>query len=263
MDEDDYTPAVTPVQAIDGGMWLKRDDLFSIAGVRGGKVRACWTICTNARDRGGLVGVVTASHRPSPQGHIVAAVARRLGVPCRVHTPKGEFTDQMNFAAACGAEIFQHKLGYNNVIIKRATDDALQLGSGWLHVPFGMESRVAVQSVSDEVRNLPAEARRLVVPVGSGISLSGILRGLREWKIDLPVLGVMSGANSVERLDRHAPPDWRSRVTLVPSGVDYHRRVDAVLGGVRLDPVYEAKCVKFLIPGDVLWCVGIRAGIPS
>lgn len=33
------------------------------------------------------------------------------------------------------------------------------------------------------------------------------------------------------------------------------------LGGVRLDPIYEAKCVPFLLPGDLFWCVGIRATV--
>src|SRR5262245_446260 len=164
---EDYTPTLTPVEEYDG-FWVKRDDLYCLAGVRGGKVRACWALCKDAEAQ----GLVTASHRPSPQGHIVSAVAKRLGIPCRVHTPLGEYTDQMQQAADNGAVITQHECGYNNVIIKRAMDDAVRLG--WLHVPFGMECKQAVQSVSEQVRNLPLEIKRLVVPVGSGISLAGI-----------------------------------------------------------------------------------------
>ena len=29
--------------------------------------------------------------------------------------------------------------------------------------------------------------------------------------------------------------------------------------GLVLDPVYEAKCLPYLEPGDVLWTVGVRA----
>lgn len=236
---------------------MKRDDLFCVGGVRGGKVRGCWAIATAA---GKPAGLVTASHRPSPQSQIVAAVARKLGVPCRVHAPFGPFTDEMKFAAALGAEFTQHDCGYNNVIIRRAKDDAARLG--WLEIPFGMEHERAVDGTAEQVRNLPDVARRLVIAVGSGISLAGVLRGMKKYRIDLAVLGVMSGADSRKRLDKYAPPDWRDTVELVPSGADYHTRVSATLGGVLLDPIYEAKCVKFLRPGDVLWCVGIRRTPP-
>ncbi|KKK60758.1 hypothetical protein LCGC14_3021180, partial [marine sediment metagenome] len=40
--------------------------------------------------------------------------------------------------------------------------------------------------------------------------------------------------------------------------VDYHTNVDAKIGGIKLDAVYEAKCIPFLEPGDLFWIVGIR-----
>ncbi len=247
----DYTPTLTPVEYHDG-IWVKRDDLYCLGGVRGGKVRACYVLCKDTK----LPGLVTASHRPSPQGHIVSAIAKYLGLQCRVHTPKGEFTDQMEQARDNGAVITQHDMGYNNVIIKRATDDAQRLG--WLHVPFGMECKQAIESASGQVRNLPEEAKRLVIPVGSGISLAGVLQGMKRYGINLPVLGVMSGADSRERLNRYAPVNWKNTVTLVPSGVPYHTNVKAKVGTVDLDWTYEGKCAKFLEPGDILWCVGIK-----
>jgi hypothetical protein len=49
-------------------------------------------------------------------------------------------------------------------------------------------------------------------------------------------------------------------VTLVPSGLDYHDEAPRQsIAGLSLDPIYEAKCIPFLEPGDVLWVVGIRA----
>jgi 1-aminocyclopropane-1-carboxylate deaminase/D-cysteine desulfhydrase-like pyridoxal-dependent ACC family enzyme len=101
--------------------------------------------------------------------------------------------------------------------------------------------------------------RRLVVPVGSGMSLAGILWGLdqRNWR--LPVLGVCVGANPEARLERYAPYVWPLRVHLVYSALGYHQRpARTALEGVELDPVYEAKCVAYLRPGDCLWVVGIR-----
>jgi hypothetical protein len=44
------------------------------------------------------------------------------------------------------------------------------------------------------------------------------------------------------------------------AGLDYHQHAPvAALGGLELDPVYEAKCLPFLRPGDLLWVVGRRA----
>jgi hypothetical protein len=165
----------------------------------------------------------------------------------------------MNFAAANGATIIQHAMGYNNVISKRAIDDGKELG--WFYVPFGMECPEAIQSTSEQVRNLPYDAKRLVVPIGSAISLSGILCGLDRYKISIPVLGVMVGADRRKKLDQYAPKRWSEMAEIVNAGVDYHHRVDACVGGVKLDPIYEAKCARFLKSGDVLWLVGIRHSV--
>ena len=72
------TTAPTPLQQVDN-LLVKRDDLFKIAGVCGGKARTCWAMGQGAS------GLVTASSRSSPQANIAAHVAKALGVPCRVH----------------------------------------------------------------------------------------------------------------------------------------------------------------------------------
>ena len=162
-----------------------------------------------------------------------------------------------------GAEIEQHKPGYNSVIIKRARDDAAQ--RGWREIPFGMECVEAVQQTAQQVGNLPRNIERIVVPVGSGMSLAGILTGLCNSGRSIPVLGVKVGADPTKRLDKYAPPNWRELSEIVDSGVPYARKVQVDFP-IKLDPIYEAKCVKFLRPGDLLWVVGIResaAVLPS
>lgn len=246
--------ALTPVQRR-GGYAVKRDDLFEYAGVRGGKVRGCLALAA------GAVGLVTAGSRSSPQCAIVAAVGRELGLPVRLHTPTGELSPELIAARDAGAEIVQHRAGYNTVIVARAREDAA--ARGWTEIPFGMECDEAVAQTRRQALNLPDDVRRLVVPVGSGMSLSGILWGLADAGRLLPVLGVVVGADPTDRLNEYAPPDWRSRVTLVPSGVDYDERVSATLDGLALDPVYEAKCLRFLEPGDCLWVVGVRGSLTA
>lgn len=244
--------ALTPVDQVGDGLWAKRDDLFCVAGARGGKARTAWELAQGAS------GLVTAGSRHSPQVNIVAHVARKLGVPCRVHTPTGELSAEVLQARDYGAEVLQHKPGYNSVIIARAREDAKS--RGWLDVPFGMECQAAIDLTRLQVANIPPEVKRLVVPVGSGMSLAGILWGLKDKKSDLPVLGVCVGADPAKRLDKYAPPDWAKRVQLVESKLDYHEQPkETTVGGLGLDPIYEAKCIPMLQHGDCLWVVGIRA----
>ena len=247
---EDYTERLTKVEQR-GDYFFKRDDMFAIAGSRGGKVRSCWILAQ------GAVGLVTAGSRQSPQVNIVANIAKRLGIPCRVHTPEGELTPELISARRLGAEIIQHKAGYNSVIVARSREDAKALG--WTEIPFGMECKEAIKQTRGQVENIPEQAKRLVVPVGSGMSLSGILHGLNDNGIVMPVLGVMVGADPTKRLDEYAPKNWREMVTLINAGVDYHDRAKTTeIEGVVLDPIYEAKCIPFLEKGDCLWCVGIR-----
>lgn len=249
--DPDNTPEVTPIEQ-HGEIWIKRDDFFCVAGVRGGKVRTCWGLVQGAN------GLVTAGSRASPQVNIVAQIARRLGIPCRVHTPTGELSPEVSMAKAAGAEVVQHKAGYNNVIIARARNDAA--ARGWKNIPFGMECQEAVEATASQVKDIPDGVARIVVPVGSGMSLAGILQGISRSGRRIPVLGVRVGADPEKRLDKYAPANWRKMVTLVKSGSDYHTEAPVQeYDGIQLDPIYEAKCIPLLEPGDLFWIVGIRA----
>jgi 1-aminocyclopropane-1-carboxylate deaminase/D-cysteine desulfhydrase-like pyridoxal-dependent ACC family enzyme len=141
-------------------------------------------------------GLVTAGSRSSPQVNIVAHIAKTLGIPCRVHTPAGELSPEVQAAVGAGAEVVQHKAGYNNVIIKRARDDAK--ARGWREIPFGMECTEAVTQTRGQVASIAEAVRagaikRVVMPVGSGMSLAGVLHGLRGHGLTVPVVGVVVG----------------------------------------------------------------------
>jgi hypothetical protein len=253
----DNMPDVTPVEKHDD-IWMKREDYYTFGGVRGAKVRTCMMLVERAREQG--AGVVTAGSRQSPQVNFVAQIAAALGVPCRAHVPSGAMTPELVAAKSVGAEIVQHEAGYNTVIVARAREDAA--ASGWVEIPYGMESPEAVEFTKPQVVNVPKGAKRLVNAVGSGMTLAGILWGLAEAGIDLPVVGVCVGHPPEDRLDRHAPPGWRDMVTLVDEPSDYHDPAkETVFRGVQLDPWYEAKCIGYLEPGDLLWVSAIRPSV--
>jgi hypothetical protein len=65
------------------------------------------------------------------------------------------------------------------------------------------------------------------------------------------------GKDPTKRLDKWAPSDWRDRCQLVRSKLDFDKPApDVRLGDVELDPIFEAKCLPFLEPGDLFWVVG-------
>jgi 1-aminocyclopropane-1-carboxylate deaminase/D-cysteine desulfhydrase-like pyridoxal-dependent ACC family enzyme len=246
---------LTPVER-HGNIWIKRDDLFEVAGCYGGKARTCYSLAQEAKKLG-YSGLVTASARTSPQSAIVAKVARYLGLTARCHMPTGGYTEMMMLAEASGAEIIQHKAGYNTVIIRHALEDARV--NRLFDIPFGMRNWEAVTQTREQVANVPPDVKRIVVTVGSAMSACGILHGLRDYnRNDIEVLGVVVGADPVKRLDAFGTIPWRKTLTLVRSPIDYHDSADNILDGIYLDPYYEAKCIPFLQQEDLFWDVGIR-----
>lgn len=246
---------LTPWQEEDG-IWIKRDDLFGFGTTRGGKVRACLAIAARAEK-----GLVTAGAADSPQVNIVAQVAAHLGLSSRCHVPaRKELTPELAAARAAGAELIGHRPGRNSVILARCREDIEALPEGWEEVPFGMECPEAVHQTRQQVELLPEHINRLVVPVGSGMSLAGILWGLRDaGRPELPVHAITVGADPTARLDKWAPEGWRDQVTITPHPSGYQepaRRTQ--FWGIELDAHYEAKAAEFVEPGDGFWIVGIR-----
>lgn len=250
---------ITPVQLINttkGKIYFKRDDLFEIAGVNGGKVRTCYALAKNAK-----VGLTTAGSRSSPQVNIVANIAKYLNLPCVAHLPCGELNTEILLAQKAGCKIIQHKAGYNSVIVARSREYSKE--HGFTDIPFGMECEEAVMQTAKQVVNIPREVKRIVMPVGAGMSCAGVLQGLVDFKRnDINVLGVVVGADPLKRLFRYAPFAFQSNLKLINSGVDYsfYSKIDIGAGFI-LDPVYENKCIPFLEEGDLLWCVGIRQSV--
>ncbi len=242
----DFMPEITPVEE-HGGVLVKREDAWSLGGASGAKVRAIIEAAT------GHAGIITAGSRISPQLERAALAARALGIPARLHTGSGGDTYETACAAAAGATILRHNPARLTVIKARFRTDAEAL-PGWAAIGYGMDHPAYLRQVAEQAASLP-EFGRLVLPVGSGMTLAGILRGISR---SVPILGVRVGGDPAPCLDRHAP-GWRDRVQLTPSPYAYTDRAPNVLGALTLDPHYEAKCLPFLRSGDLLWTVGIRA----
>jgi len=248
---------LTPIEYYENeGIWLKRDDLFEICGVKGGKSRSAYQVIQQLIESGHTT-IVTAGSRQSPQCEIVSYICEDLGIACKVFMPRGQDTSVIeHINQNKNTEIVRVTCGYNNVIVARAREYAKDRNYGY--VPFGMECAENVEVTSKQVVNLPKEAKRLVMPVGSGMSFSSVVTGLVREGITLPVLGVRVGKDPTKIIQEYADGIDFIDYTIATSQHAYHNEIEAYVGGVNLDPIYEAKCREYLKEGDCLWIVGHR-----
>ena len=251
---------LTPIEK-HGDIYFKREDKFKICDAIGAKARTAHYLITDAKNRG-FRGVTTAGSRTSPQINIVATIANAMGMQCVAHTPLGKLSPELIDAQNKGAIIIQHKAGYNNVIIARSQEYASQ--HNYYNIPFGMECKEAVSQALMQVKDLLPNIKKIVIAVGSSMNLAGVLQGLKKKKLSIPVLGIMVGANPISRLDKYAPACWRGMVQLIKSELKYHEEEkNNEKYGIKFDPIYEAKCLKYLQPDDLFWVIGIRKTLSS
>jgi 1-aminocyclopropane-1-carboxylate deaminase/D-cysteine desulfhydrase-like pyridoxal-dependent ACC family enzyme len=269
MEDNEYMTLINKLTPVEkhGSIYLKRDDKFVFNGQIGGKVRgALYLITSNLHKK----GFVTAGNRNSPQINIVGTLATYFNKPVYGFTPTGDLGNEVKLAESKGTIIKQEYPGYEVVLTKRAKDFAKR--KGYYYIPFGMDTPLVQDLLINQVRNIPKSVKRIVIPVGSGSSMIGVLRGIMKYRPDIKILGVRVGADPKKKLDKYVP-GWEEYIDLVDSYLprEYSGEPDRPLsysepfpidkcwiGKVRLDPYYEAKTIPFIEKGDLLWIVGIR-----
>ncbi len=179
---------LTPVE-LRGGIFLKRDDLFSLDGIIGGtKFRQCYYMMVTDY----LVKAVhTGCSIHSPQAPIVAAVAKHLEIPCTVYyggTTKESISklDMPKLVMKYGATIdLSCKTGRQNVLQAIIWERADRLEEKVIRYGMNLISDYVLDlSTAYQVENIPNNVKNLVITCGSGISTIGILKGLQEFKKD-------------------------------------------------------------------------------
>ena len=157
--------------------------------------------------------------------------------------------------------VFRHILGQEPAISEYQVEQTKSNSKGkWLVIPFGMKSEEAVNATRGQVSKIDPRVKKIYMAVGSGVSLSGILWGLQDQGWKGKVIGVVIGSDPEGTLDEYAPENWRNMVRLVESGVDYHKKINAQIGHIKLDPIYEAKVLQFIKGNsdEMLWIIGER-----
>lgn len=243
-----------------GNHYYKREDLFVVNGVCGGKARIVINLVKKGIDNG-IKDFVTCGSRDSRQCEVVAKVCEVLNVKSHLFIPSGKDTDIIeSISQTNGATIHRTKVGYNNVLMSQSLLYAKE--NGFFYIPFGLECQETIDINMHQVKNIPSEVKRIIVPCGGGMNMIAILKGLEYYDmIDKEVVGIIVGKEPKEVFKKYMPNDLftttkvKYRFERYP--FDYHTKPrNTIIDGIELDCVYEAKCIPFIKENDLLWIVG-------
>jgi 1-aminocyclopropane-1-carboxylate deaminase/D-cysteine desulfhydrase-like pyridoxal-dependent ACC family enzyme len=237
-----------------------------------------------------LTGVVTGCGVDSPQGAIVATIARYFNIPSIVivggtkedSIPKKKM---LVLARNLGAKIEIMSLGYHTILYKRAKD--IQAQTGYTIVDYGINLKndvdAIINSTSKQVQNIPDTLDNLIVTCGSGLTIGGILLGLYLYKKKVKNIYVVNVAmydreeKILQTLDFLTSPygpyynvselrDMKfNYVNLFSLGWFQHKsREKQMIADVVLHPLYEAKTYKWCLENNIclknscFWNIGVE-----
>jgi len=279
---------LTPIQQ-HNGIYYKRDDFYAPFGensINGGKVRqAVQLFDAIAEDvkNNHNGGVVTATSVHSPQGAIIAKIAQEHGLKCIVAVggtkPETLYTHHlMRLTKSYGADI-RNVAGHGmTTVIDARIKDTIIPETGYKLIKFAisLESNpeAIFDGVTEQVQNIPDELDNLVVPVGSGIQFTGIIRGLQKYNKKVKrVIGIafVDRRKNIDKyLDGFKYENFPEEVIEFPeyelylTKYAYSKPIWEKVGDDLMDEIYEGKAHKWMRENidenekTLFWIVGRR-----
>lgn len=275
---------ITPVQKI-GDYYFKRDDLFmpfDFSPANGSKLRQC-ILLVQKNAGAARMGLFTGTSVHSPQAVITASVAKSLGVGCTIvygglNAEQARKHKYYNICKRLGARVEFEKVGYTSAVSKKAEQLAQAAGGFAIHYGFDLRNNIDVfmDSVAQQVCNIPDELDYLVVTCGSAITISGIMLGVAKYKKNIRyIVAVGCAPNRENKIKEYANMIERSTGYSLPierlsycdcynklKGYKYEQTQSAFYYGIVFHPRYEAKTFNFMqryIPKGartLMWVVG-------
>lgn len=244
--------ALTPVVFHDG-VYFKRDDLFNPfadIGVSGGKVRQCLSLVKKNLDaikalHGGTIATACSVH--SPQGVIVARVAKEFGLKCLIGcgTAAPLKHSALRVCKSLGAEIKTLVSSYAFTSVLESRLNKLNKKRKFYSIRFGYQADTdpdaIIETNARQVRNIPKDVSAIVIPVGSGVSAQGILAGIKRYRPKVKVFLIQ--------------PFGYARKIAIPDGLDvryfkgkyeYAKPLNVEIDNFQLDGIYEAKAYDYM-----------------
>jgi threonine dehydratase len=249
---------LTPVESYNQ-IYYKRDDLYKPFDIplNGGKIRQCQCLVSDNLD---LIRseynshIVTATNVDSPQGLIVANVAKQFNLKCSVfygNVSEKTLTESkiINGIRDTGAEVRSiAKIGYDAVLYKRMTE--MQKQTNFFIIKFGINlenSTSIIDCISDQVENIPDNLKNLLIPTGSGIMAGAILQGVRKYnkKIENIYVVQIAGYDRTEKINSISL--FSNYIYIKDKTYPYNRKVtEKITDSFELDNIYEAKAHKYM-----------------
>lgn len=250
---------LTPIEKV-GNLYLKREDKFEFAGCSGSKVRGALYIIQNALKLG-FTEFVSVGSRFSPQCEIISNICEFLNLKCYLFMPNSstDTTIITNIKNNKNTILIRDlKQGaYTNVLISRAKKFAAE--HNYYFINFGMEMQETIDIIAEQVKNIPDNIKRIVIPVGSGMNFCAVANGLIKYhKEDIKIVGISVGKDPMPIIYKYFPMFNFMEHKIIKSNYKYEKLLKADIHGIILDPVYEAKCKEYLEDGDLFWVIGKR-----
>ena len=258
---------LTPICNI-GGMYFKRDDLympFDDIPLSGGKVRQCISLIGKNLDyiqNECNSHVVTASSISSPQGIITTRVAKDFGLDSTVFvgaTNENSLKRHilMNNIINQGGKInYESKMAYDSVLSYNIKQK-IEHGEKMFHIKFGLnlewDSESILDSIGNQVQNLPKNLDYLIVPCGSCIIFSGIIKGLKKYEIyPKHIVGIqISGYDRTSFIEKILGETHLDYEFLISKDYPYSKHIKHTVGSgegrIQLDWLYEGKAFDYVI----------------
>ena len=265
---------ISPVQEMNKYLF-KRDDLFTLSGISGGKVRQGLRLVHDHLEEiksDYNSGIISGCGLPSPQGVIVSVVAKYFGLKSIITSPR--YTDDKHDFNRINVSLSQ-KFGSDIYGVKNPNPSGYQKDLkvlkeeyGYFEIKFGMNGNEVIDTNSYQVQNIPDNLENLVCISGSGLNLLSILKGLVRYKKDVKnVYGVVLSKFFNENKKKFydiLPEDqkYKGNLKVVKSEYSYQRLLNVDIDW--LDKTYEAKGYSFmkenLEPSEktLFWVIGTR-----
>ena len=266
----------TPVELVDN-IWFKREDKYAPYGddfISGGKIRQCRDLVERNLDYIHEFcdsTIATAASIHSPQSPIVARVAKEFDLHCIIGfgntTIEGALKNiPMQWCRDLGAElvVLSESQGFNNVLY--ANLKRLEQERPFFPILFGYAAQTHRESIvgriAEQVQNIPPEVSCVYVPVGSGVTLAGVLEGKRKYNSNFSVVGLQpfgyDRTKSVSTICEGM--SWEYDYEFRKGKYPYAKLHSRSIMDIELDMIYESKSfdmVEWEKDGsELFWIIG-------
>lgn len=266
----------TPVELVDN-IWFKREDKYAPYGddfISGGKIRQCRDLVERNLDYIHEFcdsTIATAASIHSPQSPIVARVAKEFDLHCIIGfgntTIEGALKNiPMQWCHELGAElvVLSESQGFNNVLY--ANLKRLEQERPFFPILFGYAAQTHRESIvgriAEQVQNIPPEVSCVYVPVGSGVTLAGVLEGKRKYDSSFSVVGLQpfgyDRTKSVSTICEGM--SWEYDYEFRKGKYPYAKLHSRSIMDIELDMIYESKSfdmVEWKKDGsELFWIIG-------